>query len=92
MFSYSTKRLVAMIFAAIIPGLVLLLGIFLLFCGTIFNVSFALAYLLAPLLTCGLFGLCIFFGVVYIHKESFGYAYFDCFCCRNVFGPFLCAS
>ena len=60
MFSYSTKRLVAMIIAALIPTLVLLLGIFLLLSGTILNFSFALAWLWAPLFTCGLLGLCIF--------------------------------
>lgn len=60
MFSYSSKRLVAMIIAALIPTLVLLFAITLLFFGVILNISFAFAFFLVPLLACGLLALCIF--------------------------------
>ena len=60
MFSYSGKRLTGFIFAALIPILVILFGVFLLVAGTVLNLSFAITYFLIPLVACALLWLCIF--------------------------------
>lgn len=60
MFSFSVKRLISIIFASLLPVLVMLFGLFLVIAGTILNFSVVVAYFVVPLVGCGLLGLLIF--------------------------------